>query len=213
MNVKGMTMNKKGNARHCCPTKPPFQIDAIASLMSTPFRIFTTNRTNRVHFDRTRSEHHMSQVFILGAGFSKAISSQMPLTRELTEEVFNRFKQEAEIPKDVRAMLRDDFEKGLTYLANENPWLRESENLRNRALYLDLTHFIRAVIDERSRGPTVWRTNSPPMWLEALITHWHKNRCAVITLNYDTLIERVAGSGYWPSRTRKFPLDNCIQLI
>ncbi len=41
----------------------------------------------------------MSEVFILGAGFSKAISAQMPITRELTEEVFERFKQR----EDTRA--------------------------------------------------------------------------------------------------------------
>ena len=110
-------------------------------------------------------------------------------------------------------MLEEDFEKALTYLANENPWLPESENLRNRALYLDLTHFIRAVIHEKSKGPFVWGTNKPPMWLEGLITHWHKNRCTVITLNYDTLIERVASSTYWASRSQMiatgqlYPID------
>jgi len=81
------------------------------------------------------------------------------------------------------------------------------------APYLDLTHFIRAVIHEKSKGPFVWGTNNPPLWLEALITHWHKNRCTVITLNYDTLIERVASSTYWTSRSESiftgdlYPID------
>jgi hypothetical protein len=147
----------------------------------------------------------MSEVFILGAGFSKAISPRMPLTRELTNVVFERFKQQNDISKEVRTMLEEDFEKALTYLANENPWLRESENLRNRALYLDLTHFIRAVIHEHSKGTDVWHSNTPPFWLEGLITHWHKNRCTVITLNYDTLIERVASGTYWASRSKPIP--------
>jgi len=147
----------------------------------------------------------MGEVFILGAGFSKAVSSEMPLMRELTDEIFTHFKQRGDISQEVRSMLEEDFEKALTYLANENPWLRESENLRNRALYLELTHFIRAIIHKKSSGTDVWGINQPPLWLEALITHWHNNQSTVITLNYDTLIERVASGTYWRRRQKPIP--------
>ena len=31
-----------------------------------------------------------------------------------------------------------------------------------------------------------------PEWLNSLIEHWHSQRCTVITLNYDTLVERAS---------------------
>lgn len=63
------------------------------------------------------------------------------------------------------------------------------------------------------RGPTVWGTNQPPLWLEALITYWHDNRSSVITLNYDTLIERVASSVYWQKRSKPIPTGQLYPII
>lgn len=114
---------------------------------------------------------------------------------------------------EIKAMLDEDFEKGLTFLASQNPWLSESANLRNKALYLELTHFLRLFLSETCLNPTVWMINKPPMWLEALITYWHENKCTVITLNYDTLVERVASGTYWHKRSTQiytgdlYPID------
>lgn len=134
----------------------------------------------------------MNEVFILGAGFSKAISNTMPLTKDLSAEVLERYSEGDSMPTDIRDMIQEDFEKGLTFLAQEKPWLREAQNLRQRALFLDLTSVIKGILHEKCRDPGVWGTNTPPQWLDRLILHWHVNRCSVITLNYDTLIERVA---------------------
>jgi hypothetical protein len=147
----------------------------------------------------------MSEVFILGAGFSKAISSEMPLVKELSALVLKLYRRKDFIESDVRRMMEEDFEKTLTYLSQEKPWLHESENLRHKALYLDLTNVIRGIIHEKSRCPLTWGSNQPDLWIEALITYWHNNRCIVITLNYDTLIECVASAIHWRHRSKPIP--------
>jgi hypothetical protein len=147
----------------------------------------------------------MSDVFILGAGFSRAISDQMPLTQDLSRLVLERYLHVASLPPDIRHMIDEDFEKALTYLSQDKPWVSETDHLRHRALYLDLTDVIRGILHERCRSPDVWVTNTPPMWLEALVTFWHDRRATVITLNYDTLIERVASSINWRWRSTKIP--------
>ena len=140
----------------------------------------------------------MNDVFILGAGFSKAVSSGMPIIKggELSKEVLTRYKYKDAIPAEIRLMIEENFESALSFLASEKPWLSESENQRHRAIYLELTYVIRAVFCLKSKDPCVWNVNSPQHWLEELIAYWHNNRCAVISLNYDTLIECIASTIY-----------------
>jgi hypothetical protein len=133
------------------------------------------------------------EVFLLGAGFSRAISPEMPLTKDLGKEISQYTKIYEKVPTTVRQLLQTDFERALTFLAHDKPWLPESENLRQRACYLELVRVLRRILHEKCRSPLTFSTNSPPRWLEALVNYWHRNRSVVITLNYDTLIERVAG--------------------
>lgn len=159
----------------------------------------------------------MSDVFILGAGFSKAISDEMPITKELAKQVIGRYKYRERIDPMILSMMEEDegqgFEKALTFLTQDKPWLPESENLRHKALYLDLANVIRGILQEIMRDPMVWGTNQPPLWLEALVTFWHDSRSSVITLNYDTLIERVASSVYWHKRSRGIPTSQLYPMI
>jgi len=131
----------------------------------------------------------MNDVFILGAGFSKAISQEMPLMKngELSREVFRCFEHHKKsIPPEIKFKLEQDIEKELASLVLD----------KSRAsLYSDLTSAIRGVFLSKSKDPRVWKNNSPPHWLENLIAYWHNNRCVVITLNYDTLIECVSSVG------------------
>lgn len=57
----------------------------------------------------------MSEVFILGAGFSRAISDEMPLTKDLSKAVLDSYRKANEVPTFVRCMIEEDFEKGLTF--------------------------------------------------------------------------------------------------
>ena len=145
----------------------------------------------------------MNEVFILGAGFSKAISRWMPLTRDLSKEVTKSYA--GSLPPEIQSMVEEDFEKALTFLAQQKPWLSEAQNLRHRALYLDLTQVIRGLFRLKNRDPSIFGTNSVPEWLQFLICYWHENRCSVISLNYDTLIERFASMLCCWKKTLKIP--------
>ena len=111
--------------------------------------------------------------------------------RELSKEVLKCYKFRDRIPAEIQRMIEENFENALDFLASDKPWLSESENQRHRAIYLELTYVIRAVFWCKRK---VW--DSPPYWFEELIAYWHNNRCAVITLNYDMLIECVASTIY-----------------
>lgn len=125
----------------------------------------------------------MSDVFILGAGFSKAISPEMPLLNELSREVRNR------INFPLNSRIEDDVELWLTFLSQRHPWLSEADNLRNQALFIDISQEIAKILAERV--DTVTET-ACPTWLSDLVSWWHDNSAEVITLNYDDLVEEVA---------------------
>ena len=127
----------------------------------------------------------MGDVFLLGAGFSKAVSDDMPLLQELSSQIRSRL---SDLPESL-STLGDNIEIWLSYLSQPHPWLRESENLRNRALALEITEEIKKVLDEKEQLAVL---DECPSWLLTLTQHWHKNQAGVISLNYDTLVERAA---------------------
>ena len=126
----------------------------------------------------------------------------MPIIKdgEFSQEVLKRYEVKDVIPAEIRCILEENFESALSYLASDKPWLSESENQRHRSIYLNLTESIRRVFWRKSEDREVWNVNIPHHWLEELIAYWHNNRCIVITLNYDTLIECVASTIYSKKR-------------
>ncbi len=130
-------------------------------------------------------------VFILGAGFSKAISPEMPTLRELTSTIKERLKQAGDLsmPAPLGAGMEDDIELWMTYLSHSQPWLDKSSNQYNKALATRINQYIFEAISESTASVV---TSSPPEWLPLLIHAWHQRSATVITLNYDTLVERAA---------------------
>lgn len=124
------------------------------------------------------------------------------MTRELGRSVLGLYKLKDGISPKIRALVEEDFEKALAFLAQHKPGLPELENLQHKALFLDLTRLVPAVFWDKRMDPQVWRMNKPQVWLEELLAYWHKNRTAVITLNYDTLVERVASAVYGANRPK-----------
>ena len=127
----------------------------------------------------------MSDVFILGAGFSKAISDAMPVLNDLSVEVKKRLPE----LERVATFLPDNIEVWLTFLSQKHPWLKEVENSRNHALLLEVSEVVQTVLVERMREPL---GKTRPVWLSDLVKLWNQNASPVLTLNYDTLVERCA---------------------
>ena len=134
-------------------------------------------------------------VFILGAGFSKAINANMPTMKDLSEEVIEKLKSISEmegshisIPSTL-VHFGYDIERWITYLSQQQPWLSEEHHHRNVALARDMRGYIREAIVRRKS----LAMHSPlPEWLNTLVRQWHTRRVTVITLNYDTLVESTA---------------------
>lgn len=131
----------------------------------------------------------MTDLFILGAGFSKAINYRMPTMDELSSAVLINLESVGLCVPEALHDLGNDIELWMTYLSQAQPWLKASDNHFNKAFAGQLRKQIEEIIHDRT---TVASQSNPPVWLNRLIRSWHEQRAAVITLNYDTLIERAS---------------------
>lgn len=127
----------------------------------------------------------MKDVFLLGAGFSRAVAAEMPLLADLSTAVSQKLPEVEESIKSFAG----NIEMVMTYLSQDHPWLSEAENLRNRALFLDISSAIRDVLVESMRKAA---ERPCPDWLLALIHYWESTDSRILTLNYDTLVESAA---------------------
>ena len=134
----------------------------------------------------------MKDVFILGAGFSKAIHSEMPTLEELTKSIAQRLKKDKPSTLQSLEHLDRNIELWMTYLSQRQPWLTENENDANNALAGRIRKYIGEEIVTQSALAS--REPNVPRWLLQIIKAWHHNQATVITLNYDTLVERAAKS-------------------
>ena len=129
----------------------------------------------------------MSDVFILGSGFSKAIYSEMPTIAELSTEVMSSLNRGGQPIPPALAKLGNNIELWMTYLSQRQPWLEIYEQDYNRSLVGRIREEITSIIDNRISRAT---KSAAPEWLIELIRAWHDRRASVMTLNYDTLVER-----------------------
>jgi len=134
-------------------------------------------------------------VFIVGAGFSRAVANQLPLTADLFRLCLGAMKDygletaEDNEVLDAFARLGSDFEVWLSWLAGDHPWLAEAGNLRNRAAFTEASQGIASVI-LRAQNAALRSNASPPQWMSSLIRWWSDMHSNVITLNNDTLVEK-----------------------
>lgn len=140
-------------------------------------------------------------LFLVGAGFSRAISAEMPLLKDLGLAVAQRFVADSYLsgllsPAERRAIDEGRIPLGnvevwLTSLAASQPFLSEARNLARRALFLELSALIANEIETRRRLAC---EQPMPTWLVRLLALWHHCQSQVLTFNYDILIETaVAG--------------------
>jgi hypothetical protein len=130
-----------------------------------------------------------STVFLLGAGFSRAISSEMPVMNELSQLVRARLDENGRPLPPETVAFGDDIERWLSYLAEPMPWLDEASGWRNRAAFVDVSQEVGRVLSERQR---VAVETAQPSWLQPLADYWLRSESTVITFNYDTLVEAAA---------------------
>jgi hypothetical protein len=138
----------------------------------------------------------IKKIFFLGAGFSKAINPNYPLLPELSEKIktdiigrnrdlFNRYKY-------ICDEIGENIEELLTYLSSDLPWKTEYIKALDKALYIDITKKISTIIsriDASVDKDTLYKTRS-------LFTDFiNKNQSLYLTLNYDTLLEKIVFSG------------------
>jgi hypothetical protein len=126
-------------------------------------------------------------VFVIGAGFSRAVSDHMPLTDELGQAALEELRSVLpprlaleRLPKGM------NFEAWLSQLAGDQPYLSDAENAENRAAFLRFSEVIAEIIGARVEKVLA---DPYPEWLLAFVSAAHHSRATVVTFNYDTLIE------------------------
>jgi hypothetical protein len=125
-------------------------------------------------------------VVILGAGFSRAISADFPLTDELGTLAVAHAEADGGGLIQHSGFRDGNFETWLSRLAEDQPYLGTAANLANRALFVRISQAIQSVL--AGRQATVLAGDAPG-WLSELISVWHTRRATALTLNYDELIE------------------------
>lgn len=123
-------------------------------------------------------------VYILGAGFSKAICDEMPLLNALGQQALNL------LPKASRESISfregESFEQWLSMRTQDMPFLPDHENMRRRAEAMEMIDAIGSVLDDDVVKSC---KQECPLWLRQLVNLWAYERAIIITFNYDTLLE------------------------
>src|SRR5215211_8659648 len=120
------------------------------------------------HHDEVSGENKMRIVFILGAGFSRAISEAMPLTDELGNLVRERINEV--MVRSPGGFRGGYFEAWLSRLAEPQPDLADHVNASNYGLFLRITEEVHAIIQQRELQVLEDR---PPWWLQRLVGLFH----------------------------------------
>ncbi|MFC1712715.1 hypothetical protein ACFL6S_03540 [Candidatus Poribacteria bacterium] len=137
----------------------------------------------------------MSKLFILGAGFSRAVSCHMPTMPRLNEYIRGEFSQ-LPITARNRALYRKlslsagGIESLLSYLYQTMPWKDSWETNVDNAALLDLSELIANYITE-CEVEVFEHKGGLPAWTKDFVEYLHREKLTVATLNYDTVLERL----------------------
>lgn len=151
-----------------------------------------------VPFRAAEARWPLPHVFIVGAGFSKAISENMPTLIQLGTTIASYLKSRPSfglLPKAAQEALErgfipgGDLETWLSNLASPAPFVSDVEAHFNAGIFAEITSIIGDEIDARELD--VLKMEAPP-WVLRLIRIWNAVGATVISFNYDTLIEHAA---------------------
>jgi hypothetical protein len=114
------------------------------------------------------------RVYLLGAGFSKAVSATMPTMDQLSKNVQNYLGSE-ENPRKIPGAdtpLVNDFEQWLSYLVESPPWLSRADKALNQWAFIKVTDAVHEVLKVKQLHAV--ETDSCPPWLQQLVRYWQE---------------------------------------
>ena len=137
----------------------------------------------------------MRDAFLLGAGFSKAIHRKMPTMNELFKQLEPLVGVEDGISPEAYeyASKFAKVETLLSYYAVRNPSDDHVEELRKRIVTARLEERIGSVLQCRERHLDRLALTSSMALGQRLVEKWMEQESHVLTANYDTVVEQLAG--------------------
>ncbi len=142
----------------------------------------------------------MSDAFLLGAGFSKAVCKTMPTMKELYGLLEQLIGKADGFSREAYEYASGNVETLLSYYAIPNPHDDAVELLRKQRVTSLLEIGIGALLQERENEGAQHGLNPNA---ERLLLKWHEDRSHVLTTNYDTLVERIASKDIFPMASGK----------
>ena len=135
----------------------------------------------------------MSDAFLIGAGFSKAVCPRMPTMKQLYECLKDCAADSDGIAEEEYAYAAGDVEGLLSYFAITAPQDDLAEVLRKRRITYILGDRIGSIVAELEQQGHDEGFNSKRF---DLARKWHEDKCHILTTNYDTVVERMLFEGF-----------------
>ena len=137
----------------------------------------------------------VNKAFFLGAGFSIALAQQCitnnkkyPTLKNLSNEILNNFSKNSIYAhlNEISEKYKNNIEHLLTYLYSDLPWQNPQMLHLDKALYFELTNKIADYFNNIDINSEYDFQNS-----DVLAKYIIDNKITSITLNYDTLLEKL----------------------
>ena len=142
----------------------------------------------------------MTDAFLLGAGFSKAVCSTMPTMRELYDLLKPSLNDPDGPTKEAYEYASGNAETLLSYYAIPSPQDDRIQLLKKKQVTAYLEDKIGRIISHKEEEGATLGLN--PL-AGRLLSKWHDEKTHVLTTNYDTIIERIAAEGKYPTQGGK----------
>lgn len=149
------------------------------------------------------------EIFILGAGFSRAIAGDsMPLLHELTKEISEGITSEAD--NDIKNIWdqyivrpnignirsideqdpnknRSNFEDVMTFLSSDFAYEDYKDQHLKAILYRYITDLIVKIFEKKNQEKSILQVP----WLHNFAKYLHSERAEIFTFNYDLVLENI----------------------